>query len=63
MSLLGVLAKSYSVLLLACGALLVYMGYTSQVELGGFWAYFFGLGLLLGGIGLVGLVSKLTEKQ
>jgi len=63
MPLLHALAKGYSLLLVGVGALIVFMGYTSQTELGGFWMYFVGLGIFLGGIGLVGLISKLTEKQ
>jgi len=63
MPLVGILAKLYSVVLLGVGAVIVYMGYTSQTELGGFWMYFVGLGALLAIIGFVGLVLKLTEKQ
>ncbi|HYA21724.1 MAG TPA: hypothetical protein VEG31_00900 [Thermoproteota archaeon] len=63
MPLVGILAKLYSVVLLGVGAVIVYMGYTSQTELGGFWMYFVGLGVLLAVIGFVGLVLKLTEKQ
>jgi len=63
MSSLHTLAKGYSILLLGAGGLIAYMGFTSQVELGGFWMYFVGLGILLGAIGLVGLISKLTEKE
>lgn len=63
MPLPGILAKGYSILLLGVGAVIAYMGYTSQTELGGFWMYFVGLGVLLVVIGLVGLILKLTEKQ
>jgi len=49
--------------LLGIGALVAYMGYTSQTELGGFWMYFVGLGVLLGVIGLAGLILRLTEKK
>jgi len=63
MPLLGTLAKGYSILLLGIGALVAYMGYTSQTELGGFWMYFVGLGVLLGVIGLAGLILRLTEKK
>ena len=49
--------------MLGVGAVIAYMGYTSQTELGGFWMYFVGLGVLLVVIGLAGLILKLTEKQ
>ena len=63
MPLPGILAKGYSILLLGVGGIIMYMGYTSQTELGGFWMYFVGLGVLLVVIGLAGLILKLTEKQ